>query len=233
MKVAAPLKEIIIRSHDYLIVAPCFTSHQFSSARRVNVKFQLNLQPPLYNSKYTIQTRSYSSQSPPPAMQRELFFTVGCKVGVCCYHPLWLDGTQPDRCLPFNPGTGWAGAQNCDPLEPKWPTRVTLTSYSCLMSLPHECDYETRSYSSQSPPPAMQRELFFTVGCKVGVCCYHPLWLDGTQPDRCLPFANSANNPKLSHLRSGYADEVLSESDEDPEADELLCLLCSGKHFRQ
>ena len=34
-------------------------------------------------------------------------------------------------------------AQNCDPLEPKWPTRVTLTSYSCLMSLPHECDYDT------------------------------------------------------------------------------------------
>jgi hypothetical protein len=54
--VAAPLKEILIRSHDYLIVAPCFTSHQFSSACRVNVKFQLNLQPPLFNSKYTIHT---------------------------------------------------------------------------------------------------------------------------------------------------------------------------------
>ena len=62
------------------------------------------------------------------------------------------------------------------------------------MSLPHECDYETRSYSSQTPPPTMQGGAIFTVGCKVGVCCYHPLWLDGTQPDRYLPFANSANN---------------------------------------
>ena len=64
-----------------------------------------------------------------------------------------------------------------------WATKLSLS-----------CHGWTRSYSSQTPPPTMQGGAIFTVGCKVGVCCYHPLWLDGTQPDRYLPFANSANN---------------------------------------
>ena len=131
-------------------------------------------------------------KTPPPTMQRDLLFTVGCKVGVCCYHPLWLDGTQPDRSLPLNPGTGWAGAQNVTHLSQNGPRGSPLPA--TRVSCPFHMNVIMRQDPThrKTPPPTMQRDLLFTVGCKVGVCCYHPLWLDGTQPDRSLPVANSA-----------------------------------------